>query len=598
MTPQKTLLALSWSAARVPVAGRRELADSAARTIRRLTGVEAAVRADLEDGLVLVTERSERDRAPADGLVVTLSLGARTLDGRLLDAAALGARLAAGSVADVAPPFAACAVTDPPGTVVAATDSAGLRHVYHVQRPGWAAVSTSSLLLAVLAGAGFDEEAIGTSSLIGNYLGERTPFDGVGVLPAGALAKLSAGTVDVLRTPPAVAPGGSLGRADAVAGGVGVVRDLVAACLRAYPEPLIELSGGLDSRMVLAAIPRERRPGLRAVTIGPAGSADQRIAARIAALEGLRHEAVTLDAIGALAPAALAALVTSASLTRDCTGNPLALAVLDWQERALDQGPRLTGQNGEFARGFYYAGQRAHPAATGDLVDRLARWRLFVNEAADPALFTPGFLEDVRSSALRGLRREFASYPGDWLAATDEFYVRERMRRWVGISYSWACTRRVVQSPFFHPAYLEWARACAPADRRGSRVFAEVLTALDPGLAALPLDGGRTPGAIATPTRADRLAGARTTVRKVVRKVDQRLRGTGRPASGAALVGSRVQAAWAAREGALEAVARLPFLDAVTVEQVARGARPVNPASVALLVNLDAALRAARGAPA
>jgi hypothetical protein len=56
--------------------------------------------------------------------------------------------------------------------------------------------------------------------------------------------------------------------------------------------------------------------------------------------------------------------------------------------------------------------------------------------------------------------------------------------------------RRVDLSPFFDPRFIAFARRTAPADKRGSRAMAAVLEALDPELAALPLDGRPSPAAL------------------------------------------------------------------------------------------------------
>ncbi len=60
------------------------------------------------------------------------------------------------------------------------------------------------------------------------------------------------------------------------------------------------LSGGLDSRAVLAAAPPEAP--LHAVSFGQEGSADLAVARRVAELRGVRHDVVTLDAANWLGP--------------------------------------------------------------------------------------------------------------------------------------------------------------------------------------------------------------------------------------------------------------------------------------------------------
>ena len=59
----------------------------------------------------------------------------------------------------------------------------------------------------------------------------------------------------------------------------------------------------------------------------------------------------------------------------------MALAPLLLAEARLEQGYRLAGLGGEVARGFYYAGQPAGATTSPQLVERLARWRLFSRSA-------------------------------------------------------------------------------------------------------------------------------------------------------------------------------------------------------------------------
>lgn len=596
MTGATALLAVSFGAG-CSEEEQRRIERLAPQALQRVTGEETR-RKSIPGGFLLLAGlgdgcRSNREWEPTCGSAVVLSRGPRTTSGQTLTEGEISRRLARMDLGDVAPPFAACSVSRQ-REFVAATDAVGLRHVYWVQHEGWAAVSTSGLALSSLTSSRLDEGAIASFALLGHYLGEATPFAGVAVLPPGAIVRLVDGGAEVYRSPPPSLPKKQLDRHRAVSEGVDVVRGLMAACLGAYPDPLLELSGGLDSRMLLAGIPPRERRGLRAATVGPSGTADHRIAAALSRQCGITHAVVQQDEMLTLEARTIADLAEVAALSRDCSGNPAALAVLTWQEGQLDQGPRLSGQNGEFARGFYYPGQRPHPRVREELVTNLTGWRLFTNEAADADIFAEGFLEDMRKATVGVLQRTFASYDTDWLSATDEFYLRERMRRWVGPTYSSACTRRVLQAPFFHPDYLRWARSCLPTDKRGSLVFVEVLSLLAPDLAAAPLDSGLPPRAMVSPSPLDRLKDVGTTLRKLSRKVDQRVRGRGRPARGAAFVADRVQEAWEHQTGALQSLSDLPWVDARIIDEVANGRRRLDPASVGLLLNLELACRVHR----
>ena len=98
-------------------------------------------------------------------------------------------------LAGLTPPFAVVCCDGPDRPVLAATDQLGHRHLYWCQGDGWAAMGTSSLALAYLAGAGLDQEALAVYGQLGFHLGCATPFAGVHKLGPGGLCALVAGTV-------------------------------------------------------------------------------------------------------------------------------------------------------------------------------------------------------------------------------------------------------------------------------------------------------------------------------------------------------------------------------------------------------------------
>ena len=147
--------------------------DPAARS--RLTGDGWLAHTEAEPGDVITPEgaltlrltRSIRTRS-AD--VATDALADWLGDGRALDGAAL---------AGVLPPFAAAHRGRPDGPLVVAADWLGLRQLYWWQGDGVAAVATSALALARLAGQGLDRRHLALQSLVGWQLGSGTVFASV-----------------------------------------------------------------------------------------------------------------------------------------------------------------------------------------------------------------------------------------------------------------------------------------------------------------------------------------------------------------------------------------------------------------------------------
>lgn len=304
-------------------------------------------------GRLWTRSAGQRGTSVADGHVLALSQGIWDADSGALSEADVADRLLrAGGLRAVAAPCA-LSMVDGRGELSVSTDHVGLRHVYGVRGPGWSAVSTSATELARLANNGLDTDALGEYRLIGHYLETSTAFRGVVKLAPGHIWRLANG---VLRTEayaadPSGGPAATVDGVDtAVPRHATRLRHLVTSFLDSYPDAVLELSGGLDSRMVLAAVPPRRRVGLRAITISHAGSLDGPVAAGLAARYGLAHQVVDLAGLVALHPEVAYRMAKAASVRSDSLGSPLSLAVLDWVEGHVEPGPRLGGHGGELTR--------------------------------------------------------------------------------------------------------------------------------------------------------------------------------------------------------------------------------------------------------
>jgi asparagine synthase (glutamine-hydrolysing) len=503
---------------------------------------------------------------------------------------------AASALCSLAPPFAAVSCTGPDAPVVAVTDQLGYRQLYWHQGDDWAGVSTSSLALARCAGAGSDVESLAARSLLGFHLGDATPFPGVRKLGPAGICALTGGTVhlgaysDVAF---AIRRDG-LSLHERVRTTAELLGEIIGRHVEEDPDLVLQLSGGLDSRVQLAAVPPKLRAGLRTLTVHDRGSRDVGVAEHIATREKLKHRAFSLEGIAELDPESAYALVRRAALRYDCSGDPVAQGVLDWAEGQLGGGTRMHGFGGEIARGFYYAGQRQHERATPALVDRLARWRMFVNDAIETVCLAHSLRAQVRDMALRQLRDIFSAYDCDWLTATDQFYLRERMARWVGTGLSVACVERTLISPLLDPRFVALARGALPADKRGSQFMARVLQELDPQLARIPLESGYVPVEMAARGLTARRRSAAVTSRKVMSKMRQRVIRTARPGAGTPLLAGRILDHWRARPDLLNDIAGNGVIDEAWISQLLVGQRTADAATVAFLANLQIAAEMTR----
>jgi asparagine synthase (glutamine-hydrolysing) len=558
------------------------------------------------DGWIAVAGAEPDDECanPAKAFTVRLGRAVRTCSGDV-DAASLATMMGNGrvdghSLAELLPPFAAAHRAGPDEPVVVAGDWLGMRQVFWWQGEGVAAVCTSALALAVLAGARLRTEALGVQSLVGWQLGLDTLFTGVTKLAPGSFAVLRTGFVDVRQY---VEPSLSLAGdpppvTDLVDELAQILRDLHTSYLSDHPDTVLQLSGGQDSRILLCAIPPALRRGLPAFTLGVHGDADSTVATRLAAATSLDHRVHWLDEQPAVDTRSGYGLALQASAALDCMASPMALGPLILAERGLAQGHRLSGAGGEMNRGFFYPGQPRHATTSPQLVSKLADWRLFGNEAVAEEALTADFVTTARTGTIALLAEHFAGYSPEWLRATDEFYLFQRTQRWAGAHGSAAAVDRFFINPLLDRRFIQLTLAADPADKRDSRLSGLLMSRLDPALAAIPLDSGLVPAQLGRGGMGTSVAVARVKARKAAAKVRQRLVGARRAQLGAAGLARLVVNHWRAEPDAAAPLRRSGVVREAWLDELLAGHREASAATVAFLVNMLVASEALSGSAA
>lgn len=483
-------------------------------------------------------------------------------------------------------PFAAVLVEDGKATVAA--DHVGFRHVYATQRPDWAAVCTSARELADLAGARLDHAALSVFRMTGHYLDDDTAYSGVPKLAPGHLFHLSDGQLRVSPYPQREA----MPTDDPAAAHAQRLQELVAGFLDHHPDTMLELSGGLDSRMVLAAVPRQRRKRLTAFTIVDAGSNDGSVAAALARRYGMRVRSIDIAGLRALDPEAAYALARAASWRLDGLGRPLSAAAFQWVEAQVEQAPRLSGHGGEMARALFGPGvefERPHTRVKREVVEAYIRRWIISNDAVPDDVLTPEFAAESRLMAMRRLWEVFQRPGTDWLGALSEFYLRQRMHRFGGITITDGCHSRLTLNPLSDSQVLALANAVPAKLRAGSRYAVRVLDKLDPELARIPLGSGLRPMVLDRPITLTRRLGENTVrgfLRKAAGKVVRTLSSQRRAAAGAPLLAALVVEQWRAQPDLLAPALGTGLLSESYLDGVLRGVVEPDTTTVDFLLNL------------
>ena len=392
------------------------------------------------------------------------------------------------------PPAAVFAIDENSNIATAATDVLGIQQIYFCKGKGWAASSSSAMLLAMIGDFALDWPLYLQSVLIGYPLPGATSFREVQQLQGGHLIELQQGELqtneysDLLRKKPC----SYLSRADSIESGVEVMKRVVMRRFEAQEETFIELSGGLDCRMILAAIPASERHRLHALTLANGDDADSRCAKKIAQRFDIRHDVLQIHEGLDDSLSELMRKCHRAAKLRQFQANPLSSALLLQSESSFPEGPRLSGANGEFARGVYYLTHAQRAAPDRKVVESVVNWQFVKPD--NLALFRKDLREEILADAHQAFWEFFQSKSDyDWYSALDEYYLSARLQRWVGLRSSSAAQRRIIHMPFLDPEFIGWVRSIAPLDRRASKMWCQVLHALDPMLGSMPTDSGPSP---------------------------------------------------------------------------------------------------------
>lgn len=207
-----------------------------------------------------------------------------------------------------------------------------------------------------------------------------------------------------------------------------------------------DLTAGIDSRAAFAllasVLPAER---IVATTSGAVDSLDVRVARRIAALAGVRHEPREID------------VPIHDDFSRHADLIAFHMNGDSSAKRAIDRFPRwddarplnIEGGGGEIFRGYYYArpGQyrRVARSSAGDIASFFVRkWR----RLSTLSWRSPDLAASVRERAQAAVEAMFQRSP-DLHDVLDQFYLFERYGRWGAITsrFTWWRTWTPYSSP-------------------------------------------------------------------------------------------------------------------------------------------------------
>ncbi len=407
-------------------------------------------------------------------------------------------RAAPGRIFDITPPFV-CASLDVEGdSLDLFTDALGVGRLFGV-RTAWGHVWSNRPVAALLfADFPVVPDAVGwaQSAVADEFYGNRTPFQGVRVVgPATRITwrqeRLLVNELDTVTS--WLTPQGQ--NEDLIEQAAADLTSTTASIGRWMKgTPVIDLSGGRDSRLVAAGF---LAAGTDMVLHSHDAVADDlKVALELVALldRDIEHDVEHMSTGGVAKPQPLAAADAARAWHRHAEGLRPATFLHYPVPESLDGDRRVAvgGAGGEVAHSYY--GTSAD-AVFANLDDEL---RAGIENPVDSPRVLRQFAERIvrRHCPVPGVQREAREALTEHVLcvlnriqeagvygpnALDHFYVLERMRRW-----GTTAERHGVMSPLLTPSFQRAALALRPEQRRTNALHRQLTEALVPRWRGVP----------------------------------------------------------------------------------------------------------------
>jgi hypothetical protein len=399
------------------------------------------------------------------------------------------------------------------------TDLLGTYHIYAQAIGPHVAICTSSLVLASLTKPSWDPIGCRQFLATGTVFETRTLFEGIEKLSAASVYRFRDGRLR-FRTEYWNVAGvleKRVGRPGDVGELAGALGDTLRTISANFARPVLDLTGGFDSRAVLGAA---LGAGATFETIVNGKEEDGDVAAskRIAREFGLRHHhgkrAVrsekewSCDVQQAL---------------RMCDGEYdvtlYAPTLVTHKNLSTQFEASINGSNGEIAKGYWWELLVPFTGRVGHFDARRVASRRFAVERETAGLLAQEHSEDLADMFTGIIQRAntgLGKHPNT--AHMDNVYLRLRMQRWQGRIASASARIWPVISPFCFRAPMEAALSAPAKMRWNNRMMRLLIELQNPKLAALPLAQGYPAAPLRVSNAHQFHALYRETIRAIVRR--------------------------------------------------------------------------------
>ncbi len=368
------------------------------------------------------------------------------------------------------------------------TDIVGSCHAYVRQMSCGTLLSGSSLTLARLGRVELDPIACQEFLHSGIIYEGRTFYKEIRKLPAATITEFHPGGHQIARTYWRI---GQLqpDRLDLDKATDQLWESLTttaATITRQFPQVICDMTGGYDSRAIVAAFLATGAP-FSTVVSGREDSPDVRVSRSLSSITQMPH-----SRFDRLEQVSIADIHRALELTDgECDLVEYASTARVHRQLSAGYDISINGSFGEVARGYWWELLLPRTGSRRPLdYDKVARLR-FATGKFDPSLFPPEFRLDLGSHFADAIERTTAGlqhFPNTF--QMDAAYLGMRMEHWQGRIASstnriWPCL-----SPFMFRKTLETMLQTEANGRKRSLLIRSMLAQYQPSLAAHPLEHG------------------------------------------------------------------------------------------------------------